>query len=516
LARFFCIDWDHDRLQVVVVTAGRNSIHIDKALSWQEPHTLDAAGAEAAGQRLRERLKAARLAPAPVLACLGRERVIFKEIRYPAGDAAQEPAVVRFQATKELTEPASRVVIDYTPLPGPTTGSDRRATISVVRQEWLKATQNLCKGAGLKLLALTPRSFGTAASVQHMEAPGTRPPEGTTVAILTVSDSWAEFTIARDGVVLFARPVATGDALLGEVRRNLALFASQAQVAPGRDGVQALYFAGDGDQAVLQERLQELLAIPVQPLLPLGADETSETAQRRAGLSGVVGLARLWARQPVPINFASPKEAKTTTSATKRKVLLGVAAGVAAAVCFFMLSQVVLGMKQDEVRERRAELNQLSARLQQLSPESKKLADLKKWDSSALSLVDELHDLTKRFPREVNFRVTRMDLTTIGNPPANSPYTMQMMVKGIVPRNKVFLVQDLIDMINIDPKHARATRESDKNSQSKDAGETQEFVLKILLAKHTEPVPTQVPAGINQPSVSRQPQTPAARKPGRN
>ena len=42
------------------------------------------ADAAAAGERLKERLKEAKIPPAPVLACLGRDRIIVKDIRYPA------------------------------------------------------------------------------------------------------------------------------------------------------------------------------------------------------------------------------------------------------------------------------------------------------------------------------------------------------------------------------------------------------------------------------------------------
>ena len=52
---------------------------------------------------MRERLKAEGFQAAPVLACIGRDRLILKEINIPAVGAAEEAAVVRFQAVKELS-----------------------------------------------------------------------------------------------------------------------------------------------------------------------------------------------------------------------------------------------------------------------------------------------------------------------------------------------------------------------------------------------------------------------------
>ncbi|HLJ95945.1 MAG TPA: hypothetical protein VKU02_22410, partial [Gemmataceae bacterium] len=392
--------------RIVAATVRGAELRLEQAVVWEEEQSPNIAEAEALGRRLRERLKSAGITPAPVLACVGRDRVILREVRYPSVAAAEEPAIVRFQVLKELTDSASEVIIDYTPLDEGSGNEERRALVLTVRRELLTAYRALCHAAGLKLLALTPRPFGTLAclreSVRKWEGSGAfaeAHPNGssqTAMALLTATDNWSEFCLVRGDTLLLARSLPAGPTLPAEVRRNIATYITQSP----RHAVSALYLAGNGENAGLETSLHETLGIPVRSFDPfVGAEGTALPRQNRGAFAGAVGLLRIQGEgRPLPINFASPKQPRVARDPNKQRLAIG--AGVAAAlflgITVYCYSQIAaLDGQLDQLQFKQLAYEQQKPQIEEAEDQYKKLSE---WRRGNIPWLDEFYDLTARFP----------------------------------------------------------------------------------------------------------------------
>jgi Tfp pilus assembly PilM family ATPase len=436
LARLLALDWDHHQLHVVAATSGAR-LRIQHAVVWSEelsgPHATGLTGAEALGKHLRERLNAAGIAPGGVLACVGRERVIVKEVRYPAGSDAEEAALVRFQAAKELTDAPDDVVIDYLPLGETVPNRERRAAAIIVRRDLLRTYQTICQAAGLKLLALTPRPFGTLACWRELAAKGLTPvPDGadTTVAVLAVAERWAEFSVLHGEMVLFARALSPGAGLVGEVRRNLAVYSSQWPQYP----LTALCVTGDAEQPALREQLQGMVSVPLHSLDPFAAAERGAVpAGGLGGFTAATGLLyREASRKPLSINFVRPKEPRPASDPNKRR--LTVIAGVAAAL---LLAIIVSGYAHLAIRDRQisdlvAQRDMLDKARNELTADERKIKALDDWTRTQINWLDELYDMTDRVPDTEALRLTELTATA-GDPQGRTARDKagKLQIKGI-------------------------------------------------------------------------------------
>ena len=406
MARFLALDWDAGQIHLLAATQIKGGVKFDRALSWTEELPPTAATAPGIGQRLKEHLKEAGISPAPLVVAIGRDRVILKEVRYPAVPAHEEPGVVRFQAVKELTDPADEVTIDYQAGDAPEPSGERKALAVAIRKDVLAAYRAIATAAGVKVVAAAPRAFGVIACLQRTANPA--PDPGTAFAVLTAGEKGGEFAVARGDFLAFARPLAgtalaSDAALLGEIRRNLAVYAGQAPQHP----IRALYVAeGDSGTLGIGDRLRDTLAIPVLRFDPLGGEQAPAGATA-GSFAGIAGLLQLKGRgKGLPINFVKPREPKPPADPNRR---LWTRVAVAAGVLLLIgggLGYMQVAKLDAQVKDRQTTKNDLDSRLQMLDQDERRIAAVDQWQKSEIVWLDEFYNLTARFPEVRNLRLT--------------------------------------------------------------------------------------------------------------
>lgn len=422
--KYLAIDIDPEGLLVVSGTAGSGSVRVEHALSWlpgdeHGPPPFTADTAKAIGEQLRDRVKAAGISAGPVLVAIGREKVILKEVRHPPVEAGDEPALVRFQALKEIAESPDEVLLDYVPAPNGDNNGDteRRATAVVVRKEFFAAVQTMVVAAGWKLAAVTPRPFAVAAGLNQAISTGAaRPLSGATdaAAVVTLSPQGGEFTVIRDGAVAFTRavpaPVVTNETLLlGEIRRNLTTYDGQN---PSR-AVQAVYVPEPEDMlGGWGGKLQNGLLIPVHGYDPVATAAERVPAKLRSRFAGAAGLL---AGQAVglPINFTSPRQ--PVAKSDPRKPLF-IAAAIAAAVLIVgggLIGYMAVSAAEDRVAMKRKEKEGLEKLLTDAEPDGKRIAAAEQWKGRSVNYLDELHDMSDRLPPNDTVRLSKFMGTSI-------------------------------------------------------------------------------------------------------
>lgn len=403
MSRFLAIDADPGAVHVAAGTARGGTARLDRAVSVPLGEPLSPATAADLGRRLRDALKEAGIPPAPAVAVVGRDRVILKDVKIPKVPAAEEPAVVRFQASKDMTEAPDTVVLDYYPLERPEPDGQVRAVTASVRKDALAAYRAFFQAAGLRLAGVTSRPQGVLAALDRAVATGAvTAPEGkrASVAILTRGERWGELVIARDGQVVFSRSI-TGTALnsepmfLGELRRNLAVYNGQTPQQP----VEALYVAEAAGPGGWSGRVRAGLAVSVQAFDPLAGVENDTPADARghfAALAGVLQLKAAGGR--LPIDFAAPRQPASPQAANRRALAMAASLLALLVIGGLGFGYVRVQQKQARLTSLVREKVELEKALKDLEEDKKRVDALREWDDTRVNWLDQAYDLAAMFP----------------------------------------------------------------------------------------------------------------------
>ncbi len=326
MSRYLAMDVDSAGYFLCSGTAQKGVVKLEKVVAIVDdlkPLTMESA--TALGLKLKVELGKAGIAAAPVLVSVPRDRLIFKDIKHPKSNPAEEPAIVRFQSQRDLAVPAETLVMDYTPIPNPAGLDEQKATVAFIKKDYLEAIKTMVESAGLKLQLVHPRPFAASAAIQQATRNGTLPaPDGGkgALSVLSLWPGGGEFVVNRGDQTLFSRSMSAGAltseaSLVGEAKRSLAAF----RASYPQEEIGALYLAeSEENVASWVARLQQGLSIPVMPYDPLASLKPSRsTPDLSARFLGPVGLLASRSLYNVtPLNFIAPRQPKAETKSSTK------------------------------------------------------------------------------------------------------------------------------------------------------------------------------------------------------
>lgn len=396
------IDWDSQQLRTVVATVRRGELRDVKC----ETHTWDAAeqqGLEAGSfDALKRTLAEVGIdRTAAILLARRQDLETFHWTAPPAGDD-ELPELIENYLASDLGLGVDDPVFDYWQLVGQADDS-RQIAITAIEQDVAAKYRDVADTLRLRRPRLSVRACGTAALAARL-LPGIDAP----TLLIVPGDEELDLVIVREGRLGYWRSAycsPTGDSaafhrfLTAEVIRTLAV--AEENLPEGERVERVAAFLGEEQDDRLLDVLSDAIDLPVARLTP-SLPETEPATVHPAGLPGrfapLLGAALIAAEgdRPAVDLFNRPTPPRSNTKARPR-IFLALAAAAAVLLVGYVLHDEVAQVTQD-ADELAAKLDEIEAGIEQLEPEAAIFAALESWNAGNVVWLDELRDLSLRFP----------------------------------------------------------------------------------------------------------------------
>jgi cell division ATPase FtsA len=412
MARLLAIDWDRTEARYVVADARGQSLALEAAGVMPLTGEKDTAASRAQlGEALRQEL-AGKASRATTFISIDRGQVELVSLTLPPASDAELPELVRNQAMRENNAIAEDAVLDFLPA-GDDPTAPRQVTAAALSQTRLEQIQEVVDGAGLTAKAIGLRPYGTAALVL-----GQLTDRNQTCLVVQLLAEEVDLIVLSEGKPVFWRtlrqPNASHDAaaarrLLAEIQRTLLV--AQPQL-PGKSA-SALYLCGGLEEhPTLLATLREEFPLPLTLVDPLAAHGgLLEPVDHPGRFAALVGMLASEARgESQAIDFLHPRRRPAPPDRRRMLVLAGAAAALVALFGIYRVWSDFSAADQ-QIADLSTELDRLDDQFKQAGQRQKVIAALENWSKSDVNWLDELRDLSLRFPPGRDAVVLRMGLS---------------------------------------------------------------------------------------------------------
>ena len=391
------VDLGRKRVRVLlgsVSTAGKGSVRIKRTLAEEIPDELNFEDAQALGDWLGTRLRAAKLPRGKAIVSIGREHVGVKRMTLPTIDDGELPDMTRLAMQRELPFDAETAIIDFVIVER----AESSTTVLAVAapRSVIEHARAVAQAAEVPVERIALRTMGAAAILGAHLAP-----ETSGLAIDVMNDG-VEFCLVVNGAIRFSRAaevprpqdnLSIADAVVTETRRTWMSY---------RSGDEAITLPAAlimGDERIGQyalSPLSEILKIPVHLLHSNDHVAASQIDMDR--FWPLAGLLLELAMQKDLIDFNRPRQAPDLAARTRIRRMLAAAAvllGVGILWTFARMDLQNLRHSAEMLADRQSSEVKDFARHWR---DKYKLEHLKKWESIGVDWLQHASYLTTIAP----------------------------------------------------------------------------------------------------------------------
>jgi Tfp pilus assembly PilM family ATPase len=408
------VDWDQDQARYVLGMISGRRVRV-RALGSHNfgPHESNSAAVdEAFGKWIKDVLKKHSARHCRLLVGLPRSSVELLYLTLPPASDSELPEMVANQAMQESATITEETVLDFVASEG-VADQPRRVTVAALPASELQVVRSRCAAAGLKPQRVILRPLASTSLFRRLVSASRR-------ACLVVDRVGREvdLNIVSQGRLLFTRTIQLpaeisgedlADRLLTEIQRTI--FAAPREQL-GDQSIDRIYLIGGvSDYEALIEQLDQQDTITAKVLDPFVLTGVAETRvpPDRGRFAPLLGMLLDEVVRNHPVDFLHPR--RPAKQVPRWRIAVGAAAMIA--ILAVGLTYHVWGQlaEVNEVNQGlRQHLRELNATARKAVEQRKRIEAIAAWRSRDPNWLDELRDISERFPSGRDAVLLRMTM----------------------------------------------------------------------------------------------------------
>ncbi|MHB0956031.1 MAG: type IV pilus biogenesis protein PilM [Pirellulaceae bacterium] len=405
------VQWDRTTVDYVLAERKGSQITVTAVGSLARgSDDVDAEELASPGELLRDELQRRGVRHPELLVALGRGSVDVIPLQLPPAGDDELPTLVANQVLRDAGDIVESGIIDYVPLDTPE-GQPRQVFAFVVDGSTIQQIHSEASKAGLKLCALVYRPLSSVTLLQRLVPQSRR-----TMLLVTLHDREADLSIVRNGHLLYTRTARLvesnnlGDIaaqLAVEVRRSLA--AASLTADPEE---QHLYVFGSFDESEqLVQDLAEELSLPASLLDPLIRENVEGIPPASVGrIPPLIGMIHEHFDATHPLDFLHPKRPPAPPNYYRQGVVYAAAVlALVGAGAYYLWD--ANQQAASEIADLRKTLDNTIAKLEKVKQKQAVVDAVWRWETDNVNWLDELYDLTRRFPNGRDAIIRRLTIS---------------------------------------------------------------------------------------------------------